>query len=136
MFMTHANADGLAEIQVGQMALERSSDPKVKQWAQRIVDDHTDANTKLRVLARDKQVTLPVAPPVDARDKAVAMTNLDGTKFDQAWAAAMVSDHQQAVATFADEIKRTQDPEIQAFANGTLPTLKSHLELAPQLQRH
>ena len=136
MFMTHATADGMTEIQMGQMALEKSSDQKVKQLAQRIVDDHTDANTKLRVLARDKQVTLPVAPPKDAQDKAAAMTSLDGTKFDQAWATAMVSDHQKAVAMFADEIKRTQDPKIQAFANGTLPALKSHLEQAQQLQGH
>jgi predicted outer membrane protein len=106
MFMTHAAADGMAEIQMGQMALKKSSDTKVKQLAQRIVDDHTVANEKLRILARDKQVDFPAAPSKDAQDKAAGMTAMDGAKFDQAWATGMVTDHQKAVALFSGEIKR------------------------------
>lgn len=134
MFMTHAAADGMAEVQMGQMALKKSSDPKVKQLAQRIVDDHTDANGKLQTLARYKQVALPAAPSQAAQDKATTMTSMDGTKFDQAWAAAMVSDHQKAVTLFTDEVQKTSDPQVKAFAQATLPVLKTHLQMAQQLQ--
>lgn len=134
MFMTHAAADGMAEVRMGQMALEKSADAKVKQLAQRIVDDHTDANGKLRALAQAKQVVLPSAPTAEAQQSASAMKALDGSKFDQEWAAAMIKDHQKAVALFSTEVARTQDPEVRAFADTTLPTLKTHLELARQLQ--
>ena len=132
-FMTHAAADGMAEIHMGQMALEKSADASVKRLAQRIVDDHTDANGKLRALAQTKQVTLPPAPTDEAKHSADAMAGLDAKKFDDQWAEAMVKDHQKAVALFASEIKRTQDPEVRAFAEKALPTLKTHLELAQQL---
>ena len=134
MFMTHAAADGMAEIQMGKMALEKSSDAKVKQLAQRIVDDHTDANAKLWALAETKQISLPAASTDESQQAAGAMMALDATEFDQAWAAGMVKDHQKAVALFTREIKQTQDPEVHAFAEETLPTLKTHLELAQQLQ--
>jgi putative membrane protein len=134
MFMTHAAADGMAEVQMGQMALQKTSDPKVKQLAQRIVDDHTAANGKLRALAQQKQVTLPTAPMKDAQDKAATMNSMDSAKFDQAWAAAMVDDHQKAVKMFSDETTQTQDADVRTFAQATLPTLKSHLQMAQQLQ--
>ena len=133
-FMTHAAADGMAEIQMGQMAMEKSSDAKLKQLAQRIVDDHTDANGKLRALAQTRQVALPIAPTDEAQQSASAMKALDAKKFDKAWAAAIIKDHQNAVALFTTEAGKTQDPEVRVFAEATLPTLKSHLELARQLQ--
>ncbi|MHB1057660.1 MAG: DUF4142 domain-containing protein [Rhodanobacter sp.] len=133
-FMTRAAGDGMAEIHMGQMALEKSSDAKVKQLAQRIVDDHTEANGKLRALAETRQVALPGAPSAEAQQSTDAMAKLDAAKFDPAWIAGMVKDHQKAVALFSAEAKRTQDPEIRAFAGKTLPTLKTHLKLAQQLQ--
>ncbi|QRP63281.1 DUF4142 domain-containing protein [Rhodanobacter sp. FDAARGOS 1247] len=133
-FMTRAASDGMAEVAMGQLALEKSSQAGVKQLAQRIVDDHTRANDKLRALAQARQVTLPAAPDDEAQQSASAMKALDAKKFDKAWAAAMVRDHQKAVALFAAAAGRTQDPEMRAFAQATLPTLKTHLELARQLQ--
>jgi putative membrane protein len=132
-FMTRAAADSMAEIHMGQMALEKSADAKVKQLAQRIVADHTDAYGKLRALAQAKQVALPAAATDEARRSADAMTNLDAKKFDKEWTAAMVKDHQKAVELFTAEIRKTQDPEVRAFAEKTLPTLKTHLELAQHL---
>lgn len=133
-FMKHAAADGMAEIHMGKMALEKSSNPQVKQLAQRIVADHTDAGAKLQTLAQGKQVTLPAAPAADAQASAATMQGMDAAKFDQAWAAAMVSDHQKAVALFTDEIGQTRDPQVHAFAEATLPVLKTHLEMAQKLQ--
>lgn len=133
-FMAHAAADGMAEVQMGQLALKKSSDPKIKQLAQRIVDDHTDANGKLQTLARYKQVTLPAAPSQAAQDKAASMTSMDGATFDKAWTAAMVGDHQKAVTLFTDEVGKTSDPQVKTFAQATLPVLKTHLQMAQQLQ--
>jgi putative membrane protein len=124
----------MAEVGMGQLALEKSSEAGVKQLAQRIVDDHTRANDKLRALAQARQVTLPAAPGEEAQESTSTIKALDAKKFDKAWAAAMVRDHQKAVALFAAAAGRTQDAEVRAFAQATLPTLKTHLELARQLQ--
>ena len=75
-FMTSAASDGMAEVAMGQLALEKSSQASVKQLAQRIVDDHTMANDKLRALAQAKRVALPAAPGDEAQQSASAMKAL------------------------------------------------------------
>lgn len=133
-FMTNAAADGLAEVHMGQMALQKSSNAQVKKLAQRIVDDHTQANEKLRTLAQSKQVTLPTTPSQEEQQHAAKTEALSGTNFDQAWAKGMVRDHRKAVAMFNGEITKTKDPQVKQFAATTLPVLKTHLKLAQQLQ--
>ncbi|WP_350015935.1 DUF4142 domain-containing protein [Rhodanobacter sp. IGA1.0] len=133
-FVASAASDGLAEVGMGQLALEKSSEARVKRLARLIVDDHTRANERLRALAQARQVSLPAAPGEEAQESASTMKALDARKFDKAWAAAMVRDHQKAIALFTTEAGRTEDPEVRAFAQATLPTLKTHLELARQLQ--
>jgi putative membrane protein len=132
-FMQHAAADGLAEVQLGQMALDKSSDAQVKQLAQRIVDDHTKANDQLKALAQSKQVTLPTAPTSDAQKESKDLQAKSGDAFDQAWLKDMVKDHQAAVKMFTQEGKQTKDPDLHQFAQTTLPTLNTHLQMATKL---
>lgn len=133
-FIQHAAADGLAEIQMGNLALQQSANPAVKELARRIVSDHTKANAELGTVAQARQVDLPTAPDQDAQEMAGTLRGLDGARFDRAWAAAMVQDHQKAVAMFSAEARASASDEVQDFATQTLPTLKTHLELARQLQ--
>ena len=133
-FMKHAAADGMAEVRMGQMALEKSASADVKKLAQRIVTDHTSANAKLKTIAQAQGVSLPASPGAEAQQKAATLDALDGQAFDQAWAAAMVKDHQKAVEMFSAETRNSGDSPVQNFASDTLPTLKAHLELAQRLQ--
>ncbi len=135
-FMTRATAGGIAEVQMGQLALGKSSDDQVKQLAKRIVDDHTKANEALRALAQARQLTLPSTASTDALKSADSMKKMQGTKFDQAWADAMVKDHQHSVALFTAESRRTQDAYLRKFSESTLPILKNHLEASRELQDH
>ena len=133
-FMNHAAADGLAEIRMGELALQKSSSPDVKKLARRIVADHTKANAELGKVAQAHQVALPRAPGEDAQNTAETLRAQDGAAFDRAWAAAMVQDHQKAVASFSAEAMNADADDVKAFARQTLPTLRTHLELARQLQ--
>jgi putative membrane protein len=132
-FMQHAAADGLAEVQLGQMALNKSSDAQVKQLAQHIVDDHTKANDQLKALAQSKQVTLPTAPTSDAQKESKDLQAKNGSSFDQAWLKDMVKNHQAAVKAFTQESKQAKDPDVHQFAQTTLPTLNTHLQMATKL---
>lgn len=131
-FMKHAAADGMAEVAMGRMALDKSSDSQVKQLAQRIVDDHNKANDQLKAIARDNDVKLPDGPTPDARKAADAMRKLDGAAFDKAWARHMVSDHEKAVAMFT-KASKSGDADVRDFAAQTLPALRDHLQMAKDL---
>ena len=131
-FMKHAAADGMAEVAMGRMALDKSSDSQVKQLAQRIVDDHTKANDQLKTIAQDKNVKLPEGPTPDARKSADAMRKMDGAAFDKAWARHMVTDHKKAIAMFTNASKGG-DADVSGFATQTLPALRTHLKMAEDL---
>ncbi|MBB6242607.1 DUF4142 domain-containing protein [Rhodanobacter sp. MP1X3] len=133
VFIENAAKDGMAEVQMGQMAISKSSDDQVKQLAQHIVDDHTKANVALKTLAESKKVSFPSNTANDAQKQSDGLKATKGTSFDQAWSKAMVKDHQDAIKMFTDEGKQTKDTDIQQFVKTTLPTLKSHLESAQKL---
>ena len=133
MFLQDAAASGMAEIQLGQLALSTSSDDKVKALAQSVVDDHTKANDALKSLAESKKVTLPAAPTSDAQKQGEKLKALKGSQFDEAWSKDMVQDHNDAIKAFTKEAKQTKDPDIQKFVAATLPALKAHLDASQQL---
>lgn len=133
MFMRHAAAASLAEIQAGRIALDKSSSAQVKQLAQRIIDDHTKANEQLTSIAGRKQVTLPTEPMPMQKQEAARLQSLSGNSFDQAYARAMVQDHQKAIKMFGMESHSGMDSDLRQFASMTLPALKQHLQLAERI---
>jgi putative membrane protein len=132
-FVTHAAHSGLAEVELGRLAADKASNADVKQFGQRMVDDHGKANDELKGLASQKNVTLPT--DLDAKHKAehARLSKLAGAAFDRAYMAAMVGDHNNAVASFQRASKTAKDPDLKAWAGKTLPTLQDHQKMAREI---
>jgi len=132
MFMDKAAQGGMAEVQLGQLASQKASAQPVKDFGQRMVTDHSQANDKLKGIASSKGVTLPDA--VSAKDKALydRLSGLSGEAFDRAYMQAMVKDHNEDVAEFRKESKVAKDADVRSFASMTLPTLEDHLRMAKE----
>ena len=135
-FIEQAASGGMAEIQAAQLAQQRSNSPQVKQFANRVIADHTQANSELQQIAQDQNVTLPEQPSAKDASAYRRLIGLTGTAFDQAYAQAEVSDHQQDIALFRKEAQSGQDPTVKSFAQKTLPLLVQHLQLAQALNRN
>jgi putative membrane protein len=129
-FVTKAAQGGMAEVELGKLATEKASTDAVKQFGQRMVDDHSKANDELKTLAQSKNITLPT--DIGAKHKAVhdRLMKLSGAAFDQAYMKAMVSDHVEDVNEFKTESKSGKDAAVKAWAAKTLPTLEEHLKMA------
>jgi len=132
-FMKKAARGGTAEVELGQLAVQKASNEQVKQFGQRMVDDHTKANEQLKQVASQKQVDLP--QEMSAKDKATKarLEKLSGAQFDRAYMADMVKDHRADVAEFSRESKMAKDPAVKSFAEQTLPTLREHLKEAEKI---
>jgi len=132
-FVKKAASGGIAEVELGQLALQKASSPDVKQFAQRMVNDHTKANGQLKQVAADEHIRLPQS--MSAKDKATkdTLANLSGDDFDRAYMKDMVQDHRHDVAEFERESKSAQDPAVKSFAMQTLPTLRDHLKEAQRI---
>jgi putative membrane protein len=133
-FAREAAAGGLAEVKLGQLALDKGNSGTVKAFGQKMVDDHTKANSELLAAAGKSNITLPT--DMTAADQAIydRLAKLNGAAFDRAYARDMVQDHIHDVAAFKQEANYGKDPSIKAFASATLPTLVDHLKMARDMK--
>lgn len=129
-FAIAAAQAGLAEVQLGQLANQKAASTEVKQYAQQMVQEHTQANNQLKQLAAQKNITLPQAPNEQQQATKANLTKLSGEAFDQAYMDQMVKDHEQTVALFRQEAQQGNDPEFRSWASKTLPTLEKHTSMA------
>lgn len=132
-FAKEAAEGGLVEVQLGKLATQKASSDAVKQFGQRMVDDHSKANEQLMQVASQESLTLPTA--LDKKHQAMVdkMSALSGDAFDKAYVKDMLKDHEKDVKEFQKESQDGTDPNIKQFATKTLPVLQSHLESIKQI---
>ena len=132
-FLMDAAMGGLMEVELGRMATQLGASVAVKQFGQRMADDHSNANTELMTLATSKGITLPTALDEKHQKHVSKLQGLSGAEFDRAYSKMMLSDHRKDVAAFEKQSTRGTDPDLKAFASKTLPTLQEHLQMARAL---
>jgi putative membrane protein len=132
-FVTQASADGLAELDLARLALQKSQNPEVRKFAQRMIDDHTKANRELNSVADRNQ--LRPAPQAGEKHRQLMerLSRLQGADFDRGYAEAMAKDHDEAVSLFERACKDCKQKDLKDFADKTISTLKEHKEMAHKL---
>jgi len=129
-FATKAAQGGMAEVKLGELAKEKASSQAVRDFGQKMIDDHTKANDELKGIAGRKSITLSTS--LDSKDQATydRLSKLSGPAFDRAYMRDMVSDHRTDVNEFKREANSGTDTELKSFAAKTVPTLEEHLRMA------
>ncbi len=133
-FIEEAAEGGLAEVELGKLAVQKASSDDVKQFGQRMIDDHSKANNNLKQVASALGVKLP--QHLSAKDEATKeqLSKLSGDQFDKAYVRDMVKDHKADVAAFRTESSTGRDASIKSFATQMLPTLRDHLKNAENIE--
>lgn len=133
-FVTKAADDGQEEVQLAQLATQKATNPEVKQFAQQMVDQHTQVNSQLLSLAESKNVKIDKED--NKEDRAYRRLNkASGSDFDREFVERMVDDHEKDIKLFEKAAKNAKDPEIRQFASSTLDHLRQHLTQVQQLQQ-
>jgi len=134
-FLTRAAESGYLEVDGSKLALKKSQNAKVKQFAQKMVDDHTRVGQQLQALAKQKGFETPKEPSLVQSAKLKAL-DLRSDGFDEAYSDEIgVAAHEDAVELFDKATKESNDPDLKRFAADTLPALKRHLQEARALQK-
>jgi putative membrane protein len=121
-----------AELQIGNLALQKSTNDQVKKIAKKIVDDHTLTADALRAMAPNKGLTLPTQ--TDAKH-VVMMSKMSGyspEEFDKAFLEGQSKDHHMVVEMFQKESSNGNDPDLKAFAAKYLPAIQEHTQMIDQ----
>jgi putative membrane protein len=134
-FMVKVADVGMTEVKLGQMAQDKATSQRVKDFGSMMVKDHTAAGDELKSLASRKNVTLPSAVGDDHQRKIDNLNKKTGKNFDRDYIDAMVDGHQSAVNSFEKASNNTKDPDIKAWVDKTLPTLRMHLDSARAIKK-
>ncbi|WP_316805455.1 DUF4142 domain-containing protein [Pedobacter nototheniae] len=128
-FATTAANGGMAEVALGKLALQKSANAKIKEFATMMVTDHGKANEELMTLAATKNITLPTNVDDEHMKKAEELGKLTGNDFDKKYVETMVDGHKKTLKLMQDEGKDGKDAELKAFANKTAPVVQAHLDM-------
>jgi uncharacterized surface protein with fasciclin (FAS1) repeats/predicted outer membrane protein len=130
-FMMTAAMGGMAEVEMARLALQKSGSDAVKQYAQKMIDDHTMAGEELMRLASMKGVALPAQPDAKHMSMMAKMQKLSGMEFDMMYVKeAGVKAHESMEKLYMKESMGGKDMDAKAFAAKTLPAVRMHLQMA------
>jgi putative membrane protein len=132
-FAMKAFSNGMCEVMLGRLALERATQPDIKTFAERMVKDHTELNNKIVEAARRKGIPLPTT--MDAI-QSVALNRLaamSGSDFDRAFLKAQMCTHKDALHLFEHQACKGEDSDLKELANQAISTLQDHTKSAFEL---
>lgn len=132
-FVQRAAMDSRAEVELGNVAQQNASSDAVKQFGQRMVQDHSKASKELERLVSKKGIALSKTVDEDQRTDAVKFSKLSGPNFDRAYMREMVDDHKKTLEEFQRQAESAQDPDVRSFAVNSLPNLQDHLRQAQEV---
>ncbi len=136
-FVMLAAQSDMLEIETSKLALAKSDNPKTKQFAEKMIKDHTETSTELKALVDGGKVqaTLPANFDRSHKEKLDKLAKLSGNEFTKEYADFQVSAHKDAVSLFERYGKEGDDAALKAFAGKTLPHLQMHLKMAEDLPK-
>ena len=125
-FVMDAAQGGMLEVQLGTLATQKAASDDVKQFGQRMVDDHSKANTELTTLAGQKNITLSTA--LDAKNQAMVdkLSKLSGAALGGATAVGVYSANQLFLRSCPHQCSQDSRSKTRPFSpTGPLDTLPS-----------
>lgn len=132
-FVQKAAKDNLAEVQMGQMAVDKAANPQVKAYAAQMVADHKKANADLKQIAQSAGIPVPDQADEQHQAKARQLSQLSGTEFDRHYMQMQVKDHQKAIELFRSAAESAELAALETYAEQQVPILESHLQHARDL---
>ena len=129
-FIRAADQIDLAEVKLGKFAEEHAANDAVKKFGERMVRDHSLMNKELHEITSKKGIKLAEGLDQKHQELMDELSKLKGSEFDRAYTKDMVSGHEKVIEQFEIEAKNGRDPDVKAWAEKWLPTLREHLKLA------
>jgi putative membrane protein len=120
----------LMEVELGKIAQEKATNPRIKEFGAMMAKDHSEANDQLKSLAQQKNITLPASVSDKQQKEIDDLNKKTGKDFDKAYMNMMLDDHKKDIKKFEKAGNDLKDADIKSFAMNALPTLQKHLDSA------
>ena len=122
-----------ADLKASELVESRTSNAKVKDFAQKMAREHAKANQKLAEVAKDQKVAVLAGTEQQTKDLLDRLSKLQSPELDREYLKAMIDDNQKAINMFEWQTKQGTDTKLNAFASDALPQLRDHLKEAQKV---
>ena len=122
-----------SEVQLGQLAQQKSQSEDVKQYGLKMVQIHTQLDQQIKPVAKKLGVSEPKGPSKKQKQEIARLEALSGPQFDEEYIKEMVKDQQEVVKDFKEEMQLAQDPTVKQIAQTDEPVFEQHLKVIQQI---
>ena len=134
-FLEEANQGSVDEIDLAQLALKKSNNEDVKNFAQKMIQDHNMLIENMKPFGNEAGIKVPEHPSAATEAEKVKLDLLSGEAFDKAYIRAMVQDHHKDLEAFRSEVKSTGYPAFRSAVEQGEQVVREHLELIDQIAK-
>ena len=133
-FVRKALEGNAVEVQLGQLAQQKSQSADVKQFGQKMVNDHGQMADKwFKPIAKQLDVSEPKGPSKKDKKEIEKLQGLSGQDFDREYIATMVKDHKEDLKEFKDEAQSAQNQNVKQAAQQGAGVISQHLQMIEQI---
>lgn len=133
-FVAKAASGGMLEVQLGQLAAQKATSLRVKDFGKMMITDHSKANDDLKGLAAAQNIVINSVLLPEHQSHLDMMSKLSGDEFDKHYIRMMVEDHNEDINEFEKEAGNLKENKFKEFAAKALPILRKHLDSARAIQ--
>jgi putative membrane protein len=134
-FVKKAANSSLYEVQIGDTASKKASSQQVREYAQLLVRDHSDALQKLKAAVGDLGIKLPDTLEKKYTEMISNLSKKDSTSFDKEYIKLMIKDHKNDISEFEKAEKMLPPGALRSWVSTTLPVLRQHLTKAQEIEK-
>ncbi|SOD93795.1 DUF4142 domain-containing protein [Caenispirillum bisanense] len=134
-FAKEAATGNMMEVQLGELAQKQGQNDQVKQFGERMAQEHGKAQDKLKQILQQAKAEVPQQLPQDAQQKVDRLTQQKGEQFDRAYMEMMVKDHEKDLQAYRQYTKQGQFQALVTYADQTTPILEQHYQQAQDVAK-
>jgi len=132
-FVKSAIEASLDDVEMGRLALQKSTDSEVRHYAIEETDDHGKILEDLKQVAQQLNMSVPDGPSKSALKEMDKLKALPGDAFDQAFLKETVKSHKDEDKSYKDEARTTTSPQLKDLVTQENQIIGNHLQQAQQL---
>lgn len=133
-FLSRALDLSEAEIEAARLAIQKASDPAIKEFSQRLATEHEKLREALRQLAEKSGMTVdPSASQSKRQGELQRIEGLNGAEFDREYMRWQLQTHLATVKLYQVQASSTPQIELASFAITRLAEIQRLFDQAKQL---
>jgi putative membrane protein len=123
------------EVELAQLAKDKAKDPKVKQFAENMLDDFKNYRDRWADLASKNGMTVPAHIGHLHQDKVDRLKKASRGQFDRVYLDIVRENLASMVPYYQKEGRQAQSSQVRNLVNNELPKIQDHLNRAENLDR-